>query len=117
MLSYISTYLASHPRTTATTAQSYATSNTASGSNNTAPSSRALSAEARMWQVDWSELHVERAIGRGSFGCVYLARWNETRVAVKVLLNKGEVMRGVVAGRCGAWNGGSHIGGGMASQF
>lgn len=39
--------------------------------------------------MDWSELQVERLIGHGSFGCVYLARWQETPCAVKVLLNKG----------------------------
>ncbi len=42
-------------------------------------------------QVAWSELQVERVIGHGSFGRVYLAHWQETPCAVKVLLNKGEM--------------------------
>jgi predicted Ser/Thr protein kinase len=36
------------------------------------------------WEVQWEELELERLIGGGSFGRVYLARWKETEVAVKV---------------------------------
>lgn len=42
-----------------------------------------------MWQLQWDELAIERAIGRGSFGAVYRARWQETTVAVKVLIDRG----------------------------
>lgn len=31
------------------------------------------------------ELHMQKQIGEGSFGKVYLAKWKETTVAVKVL--------------------------------
>ena len=42
-----------------------------------------------MWQLQWSELEIERKVGRGSFGVVYRARWQETPVAVKVLVDRG----------------------------
>ena len=38
-------------------------------------------------QVHRGDLKVQRQIGEGSFGRVYLARWNETTVAVKMLLS------------------------------
>jgi hypothetical protein len=38
-------------------------------------------------QFHWEELRVARALGNGACGKVYLARWNETPVAVKVLLD------------------------------
>lgn len=41
----------------------------------------------RLWQVAYSDLRLEKQIGEGSFGKVYLARWRETIVAVKVLSN------------------------------
>lgn len=49
------------------------------------PSSRRLQlpAAVQQWEVRWEELSVTRAIGRGSFGRVYLATWRETPVAVK----------------------------------
>lgn len=49
-----------------------------------------LRSDARLWQVAWSELNMLRRVGRGSFGSVYLAEWSHTRVAVKVLVTKGE---------------------------
>lgn len=36
-------------------------------------------------QVDYKDLDVQDQIGEGSFGRVYLAKWRETTVAVKVL--------------------------------
>eukprot|EP00887_Chlorella_sp_A99_P003665 scaffold7.g3665.t1 len=45
------------------------------------------SAVAAAWRIDYRELAVKRKIGEGSFGRVYLARWQETDVAAKVLLN------------------------------
>lgn len=32
------------------------------------------------WEVQWSELQLIRAVGRGSFGRVFVARWHETEV-------------------------------------
>ena len=42
-----------------------------------------------MWQLQWEELEIEWPVGHGSFGAVYRARWQETTVAVKVLIDKG----------------------------
>ncbi|KAK9833554.1 hypothetical protein WJX81_005671 [Elliptochloris bilobata] len=39
----------------------------------------------RFWMVHMDELHMQKQIGEGSFGKVYLAKWKETTVAVKVL--------------------------------
>jgi serine/threonine protein kinase len=38
-------------------------------------------------QVQWKDLVIQRQIGEGSFGKVYLAKWRETTVAVKVLIS------------------------------
>ncbi|KAK9830425.1 hypothetical protein WJX72_011709 [[Myrmecia] bisecta] len=38
-----------------------------------------------LWQVNWRDLNIQKVIGEGSFGKVYLAKWRETTVAVKVL--------------------------------
>jgi len=40
-----------------------------------------------LWQVNWRDLEIVRQIGEGSFGKVYLAKWRETTVAVKVLIS------------------------------
>ena len=32
------------------------------------------------WELQWSELQLIRAVGRGSFGRVFVARWHETEV-------------------------------------
>ena len=40
-----------------------------------------------LWQVAWRDLEIVRQIGEGSFGKVYLAKWRETTVAVKVLIS------------------------------
>ena len=37
------------------------------------------------WVVDFQDMQFFRAIGEGSFGTVYLGRWHETTVAIKVL--------------------------------
>lgn len=58
-----------------------------------------LPPDALMWQLQWSELQIEQPVGRGSFGCVYRARWNETAVAVKVLFSKGEWWDGLACVR------------------
>jgi serine/threonine protein kinase len=45
--------------------------------------------DAQLWAVNWGDLEITRQIGEGSFGKVYLAKWRETTVAVKVLSNTG----------------------------
>ena len=49
-----------------------------------------LRTDARLWEVQWPELTLLRLLGRGSFGSVYLAEWNQIPVAVKVLVSQGE---------------------------
>jgi serine/threonine protein kinase len=44
--------------------------------------------------VQWPELTLLYLLGHGSFGFVYLAEWNQTRVAVKVLISKDDISRG-----------------------
>jgi len=39
------------------------------------------------WELQFDELQIERAIGEGSWGKVYKARWQQTPVAVKILLD------------------------------
>ena len=53
------------------------------------PSSAALGLDVKMWTVAFNDLRMERQIGEGSFGRVYLAKWNETLVAVKILSSIG----------------------------
>lgn len=45
--------------------------------------------DLRLWQIDFRDLELQREIGEGSFGKVYLGLWRDTRVAVKVLRNSG----------------------------
>ena len=42
-----------------------------------------------MWNVPLSELQFSRVIGEGSFGKVYLGKWQETTVAIKILTSPG----------------------------
>eukprot|EP00889_Picochlorum_renovo_P002393 jgi/Picre1/29423/NNA_004811.t1 len=51
------------------------------------PSSAAIGLDVKLWTVNFNDLQMERQIGEGSFGRVYLAKWNETLVAVKILLS------------------------------
>ncbi|GAB4822541.1 hypothetical protein N2152v2_009587 [Parachlorella kessleri] len=43
----------------------------------------------KTWTINFDDLELTRKIGEGSFGRVYLAKWQETPVAVKILLNTG----------------------------
>lgn len=59
---------------------------------NTRTSSK-RSSPARMvdfsaFEIDFNSLQMGKRIGEGSFGKVYLAKWNETPVAVKVLVDE-----------------------------
>lgn len=81
MLSYISSYLASRPRTPSLSPSPARAPEPASGGSGGAGSGAvALRGEEQMWEVRWEDLEVERAIGRGSFGWVYVARWNQIQV-------------------------------------
>lgn len=79
-LSYIASCLASRVSQQAEAAPLRAA---AGGSSNLRP-------EVQLWEVLWQDVTIEHPIGQGSFGNVYLGRWQQTPVAVKVLINRGE---------------------------
>ncbi|GAB4821070.1 hypothetical protein N2152v2_008116 [Parachlorella kessleri] len=45
--------------------------------------------DPKAWTIPFGELQIMKQIGEGSFGRVYMAKWRETLVAVKLLLNTG----------------------------
>ncbi|GAB4823442.1 hypothetical protein N2152v2_010488 [Parachlorella kessleri] len=45
--------------------------------------------DPKAWTIPFSELQIIKQVGEGSYGRVYMAKWRETLVAVKVLLNTG----------------------------
>ncbi|KAI7844166.1 hypothetical protein COHA_002301 [Chlorella ohadii] len=92
MLSFISSYLTTQPHSITRSQPEALASGGASRSSGSG--ALELRTDARLWEVQWRELTVLRLIGRGSFGAVYLADWNRTRVAVKVLMSKDDITRG-----------------------
>ncbi|KAI7838582.1 hypothetical protein COHA_007653 [Chlorella ohadii] len=94
LLLYISTYLASQPSSRSAPRALPQHPGSGSGgsgggvSSSSGGAGQALSPEANMWQLQWGELEIDRQVGRGSFGTVYRARWHETPVAVKVLVDR-----------------------------
>ncbi len=40
------------------------------------------------WEIDYSDVHLEKELGRGAFGVVYRGKWRFQDVAVKLLLNQ-----------------------------
>jgi serine/threonine protein kinase len=44
-----------------------------------------FSDDASRWQIEYSDLTFTRVIGEGAFGQVFLGRWHETDVAIKML--------------------------------
>ena len=62
----------------------------AAGSGDSTAAAAQLGSSVQGWEVAWADIEVERLVGRGAFGMVYLGRWNELPVAVKVLVMKGE---------------------------
>lgn len=44
-----------------------------------------LTDDAKRWHIDYKDLTLSRMIGQGAFGKVYLGKWQETDVAIKVL--------------------------------
>ena len=46
-----------------------------------------LPAHVQEMEFEWNDIHILRPLGTGSFGKVFLAKWRETPVAVKVLVD------------------------------
>ena len=92
MLSFITTYLASRsqPEYQLQQQPAWLAPWFSAGSGGGSSGGLALRTSARLWEVQWPELTVLRRIGRGSFGSVYLAEWQRTAVALKVLVRQGE---------------------------
>ena len=60
-------------------------SNTSSSSQTHATIQRFTRLDTAAWQIAYSELKFSRLIGEGSFGRVFLGKWRETTVAIKLL--------------------------------
>lgn len=92
LLSSISSYLNTDSR--ASSQQQLAALNSgasgASGRSRASSGRLELGTAARLWEAQWPELTIQHLLGRGSFGSVYLAEWNQIPVAVKVLISRGE---------------------------
>jgi serine/threonine protein kinase len=72
--------------------------------------------QLKSWELRFSDLTLERAIGQGSYGRVFLARLHETPCAVKLLLSwqEGGGNGGGGNGNTGAFGGGNNAGGSAA---
>ncbi|KAI7840638.1 hypothetical protein COHA_005659 [Chlorella ohadii] len=64
----------------------YSRSSGSEGSMTVAPRRRSSGVDAGSWEIAFDQLRIERAVGSGSFGKVYLGSWHETTVAIKILL-------------------------------
>ena len=102
-LSFVISHLGAHTEVAAQQQQPTALTPGSSGGSGALE----LRSEARVWEVQWQELKLQRLLGRGSFGSVYLAEWNQVPVAVKMLGGKGERAR-VVAMAVGSMIGDCH---------
>ena len=60
-------------------------SNTSSSSQTHAAIQRMTRLDTAAWQIAYNELKFSRQIGEGSFGRVFLGKWRETTVAIKLL--------------------------------
>ena len=60
-------------------------SNTSSSSQTHALIQRMTRLDTAAWQIAYHELKFSRLIGEGSFGRVFLGKWRETTVAIKLL--------------------------------
>jgi serine/threonine protein kinase len=49
----------------------------------------ALPADVQQFTINFDDLVIDKQVGEGSFGRVYVATWHETRVAVKILILSG----------------------------
>ena len=88
VLSFVTSYMGTHQ--SSLTRSQPAAPDALSGSARSGSGPVELHTDARLWEVQWPELSILRLIGHGSFGSVYLAEWHQIRVAVKVLVGKGE---------------------------
>lgn len=59
-----------------------------SASSQTHTIQRLTRLDTTAWQIAYSELKFSRLIGEGSFGRVFLGKWRETTVAIKLLSGK-----------------------------
>lgn len=59
-----------------------------SSSSQTPTIQRLTRLDTTAWQIAYSELKFSRLIGEGSFGRVFLGKWRETTVAIKLLSGK-----------------------------
>lgn len=89
MLSFISSRLGTHCRSTGSACQGPVAPEV-SGTSGGSSKAFELHTDPGQWEVQWQELTVMRRIGRGSYGSVYLADWNCLPVAVKVLISRGK---------------------------
>lgn len=85
VLSFVSSYLGTRQHTSAHSNPAPPAPGQSGGSG-----AIELHTDARLWEVQWPELVIHRLVGHGSFGSVYLAEWHQIRVAVKLLVGKGE---------------------------
>ena len=51
--------------------------------------SKSKAMDPELCTVPFDELQFSRVIGEGSFGRVFLGKWQETTVAIKILLSSG----------------------------
>ena len=104
MLTYIRTRLASSPGSAAADSaltrqrsKAYELAQQAQGERSALPtqptaavSSTVTAAQSlQSWEVAWDDLLLQRVIGSGAFGTVYLAQFLSTPVAAKVLVDQG----------------------------
>lgn len=69
-----------------------------SGSSQNQTIQRLTRLDTTAWQIPYSELKFSRLIGEGSFGRVFLGKWRETTVAIKLLSRKSLPPKAVDSG-------------------
>ena len=74
------------------TSTNWRSTNTSSSSQNQTIQ-RLTRLDTTAWQIAYSELKFSRLIGEGSFGRVFLGKWRETTVAIKLLCGKSPSLK------------------------